>query len=49
MQSVSDFISGGATPRRARANAVAEIPPSWLPPWQSKVVKIKFYIEVLWL
>ena len=29
--------SGSATPRRAWANALAEIPP----PWQSKVVRIK--------
>jgi len=33
--------SGGATPWRARANALAEISP----PWQSKVVIIKLYIS----
>ena len=37
------FISGGATPGRARANA--EIPP----PWQTKVVIIKLYIKIFWL
>jgi len=34
--------SGSATPWRARANALAEIPP--LPPWQSKVA-IKSYFD----
>jgi len=36
--------SGGATPGRPRANALAEIPPPWL---QSKVVIIKLYLTAL--
>jgi len=36
-----DVSIGSATPGRARANAVAEIPL----PWQSKVVIIKLYIN----
>ena len=35
--------SDGATPGRARANALVEIPPPWLPPWHSIVVIIKLY------
>ena len=38
-------LSGGATSGRARANALAEI----LPPWQSKVLIIKLYINIFWL
>jgi len=36
--------SGDANLGRARANAMAGIPLPWLPPWQSKVVIIKFHI-----
>lgn len=36
--------SGGSTPAgRAKANALTEIHPPWLPSWQSKVVVMKFY------
>ena len=35
--------NGGATPGRAKANALAEIP---LALWQSKVVTIKLYIKI---
>ena len=38
-------LIGGATPGRAKANALAEI----LPPWQSKVVVIKLYTKIFWL
>ena len=36
-------VSGGATPGRAMANALAEI----RPPWQSKVVIIKLHIKIV--
>src|SRR6218665_3624720 len=32
--------------RHTRANALAEMPPPWLPPWQSKVVIINLYIKI---
>jgi len=51
---VSDFqieneeeTSGGAPPGHARVNALAEIHPHRLPPWQSKVEIIKLYIKIL--
>jgi len=33
------FIQWWRHTRRARANAMAEMPPPWLPPWQSKIGK----------
>ena len=42
LQAAALGISGGATPERTRANALAEIHP----PWQSKVVIIKLYIDL---
>jgi len=44
-KSTQERSSGGATPGRARAIALAEIPPPLLPPWLSKVVAIKLYIK----
>src|SRR6218665_405388 len=41
--------SGGATPRHARANAMAEKPPPLLPPWQSKGVIIQLLSIGLYL
>jgi len=45
--SLGCVFSGGATPGHTRANALAEIPPPWLPPWQSKAVIIKIYIKII--
>ena len=39
------ICSGGATIGRDSANALTEIRPLWLPPWQSKGVIIKLYFE----